>query len=63
MTHPTQLSTNLPTFAAENPGDWSHLIEFATAADQAGIDFVDHNRPRFDLSLRNCANHRLIFAA
>jgi alkanesulfonate monooxygenase SsuD/methylene tetrahydromethanopterin reductase-like flavin-dependent oxidoreductase (luciferase family) len=38
MTGPAQLSTSLPTFAAEDPGDWSHLVEFARAADQAGID-------------------------
>lgn len=38
MTPPPQLSTSLPTFAAEEPGDWSHLIEFARAADQAGFD-------------------------
>jgi probable F420-dependent oxidoreductase len=38
MTFPAQLSTSLPTFAAENPGDWSHLIEFARAADRAGFD-------------------------
>lgn len=33
-----QLSTNLPSYAAEDPGDWSHLIAFAQAADEAGID-------------------------
>jgi probable F420-dependent oxidoreductase len=38
MTPPAQLSTSLPTFAAEEPEDWSHLIEFARAADQAGFD-------------------------
>jgi len=38
MTAPAQLSTSLPTFAAEDPEDWSHLIEFARAADQAGFD-------------------------
>ncbi|HEX3842474.1 MAG TPA: TIGR03619 family F420-dependent LLM class oxidoreductase [Acidimicrobiales bacterium] len=38
MTGPAQLSTSLPTFAAEDPGDWSPLVEFARAADQAGID-------------------------
>src|SRR5208283_1929713 len=27
-----------PTFAAEDPGEWSHLTEFARAADRAGID-------------------------
>jgi probable F420-dependent oxidoreductase len=38
MTPPAQLSTSLPTFAAEEPEDWSHLIEFARAADHAGFD-------------------------
>jgi probable F420-dependent oxidoreductase len=38
MTKAAQLSTSLPTFAAESPGDWSHLTDFARAADQAGID-------------------------
>ncbi len=38
MTKPAQLSTSLPTFAAENPTDWSHVTEFARAADQAGMD-------------------------
>ncbi|HWD51000.1 MAG TPA: LLM class flavin-dependent oxidoreductase, partial [Acidimicrobiales bacterium] len=38
MTKPAELSTSLPTFAAEAPDDWSHLIEFARAADQAGFD-------------------------
>jgi len=28
----------LVTFAAEDPGDWSHLIDRAVAADQAGLD-------------------------
>ena len=32
------LSTNLRTFAAEDPGSWSSVIEFARAADAAGID-------------------------
>jgi probable F420-dependent oxidoreductase len=38
MTKPAQLSTGLRTFAAEDPGDWSFLVEFARAADEAGID-------------------------
>jgi probable F420-dependent oxidoreductase len=38
MTEPAQLSTSLPTFAAEDPGDWSHVVEFARAADRAGFD-------------------------
>ena len=35
---PAQLSTNLRTFAAEDPGEWSQLVEFARAADEAGVD-------------------------
>jgi probable F420-dependent oxidoreductase len=35
-----QLSITLPTFAAEDPGTWSHLIDRARAADAAGIDRV-----------------------
>jgi hypothetical protein len=35
---PVQLSTGLRTFAAEDPKDWSSLVEFARAADEAGID-------------------------
>ena len=38
MTMPAQLSTGLRTFAAEDPGDWSYLVEFARAADEAGVD-------------------------
>ena len=38
MTRPAQLSTSLRTFTAEDTGDWSGLVEFARAADQAGID-------------------------
>jgi probable F420-dependent oxidoreductase len=38
MTMPAQLSTGLRTFAAEDPGDWSSLVEFARAADEAGVD-------------------------
>jgi probable F420-dependent oxidoreductase len=33
-----QISTSLPSFASEDPGDWSHLIDFARAADSAGFD-------------------------
>ena len=40
MTAPLQLSTNLPTFAAEDPGSWQHVIDAAVAADEAGIDRV-----------------------
>ena len=38
VTPTAQLSTSLPTFAADEPGDWSHLVEFARAADLAGFD-------------------------
>jgi probable F420-dependent oxidoreductase len=38
MTMPAQLSTGVRTFAAEDPGDWSYLVEFARAADEAGVD-------------------------
>ena len=40
MTAPLQLSTNLPTFAAEDPGSWQHVLDAAVAADEAGIDRV-----------------------
>jgi probable F420-dependent oxidoreductase len=33
-----QLSTTVPTFSAEEPRDWSHVVEFARAADTAGFD-------------------------
>jgi probable F420-dependent oxidoreductase len=33
-----QISTSLPSFAAEDPGDWSHLVDFARVADEAGFD-------------------------
>lgn len=35
-----RLSVFLPTFAAEDPGDWSHVFEIARAADDAGVDRV-----------------------
>jgi probable F420-dependent oxidoreductase len=38
VTNPVQLSTGLRSFAAEDPGDWSFLVDFARAADEAGID-------------------------
>jgi probable F420-dependent oxidoreductase len=38
MMQPAQLSTYLVTFEAEDPGDWSHLSDFARAADAAGFD-------------------------
>ncbi len=33
-----QLSTTVPTFSADDPEDWSHIVEFARAADAAGFD-------------------------
>jgi probable F420-dependent oxidoreductase len=33
-----QISMTLRTFAAEEPADWSHLVELAQLADEAGID-------------------------
>lgn len=33
-----QLTVSLPTFAAEDPGDWSHMFARARAADTAGVD-------------------------
>ena len=33
-----QLSTSLPTFSADDPDDWSHVVEFARAAEVAGFD-------------------------
>ena len=35
-----RLSVSLPTFAAEDPGAWSHVFDVARAADDAGIDRV-----------------------
>ena len=35
-----RLSVFLPTFAAEDPGDWDHVFELARAADDAGVDRV-----------------------
>ena len=40
MTLYPQLSTYLVNFAAEDPGDWSDLIEFTLAADAAGFDLM-----------------------
>jgi probable F420-dependent oxidoreductase len=34
------LSLSLPSFAAEDPGDWSPLLDLARAADDAGVDRV-----------------------
>ena len=37
--HPTpQLSTSLKTFSTSSSEDWSYLVEFARAADLAGVD-------------------------
>ncbi len=33
-----QLSTSMPTFSADDPGDWSHVVDFARAAEAAGFD-------------------------
>jgi probable F420-dependent oxidoreductase len=38
MTQPMQLSTSLRTFSAEDRHDWTYLLNFARAADEAGID-------------------------
>ena len=35
-----QLSIQIPTFAAEDPGGWDHVLVRARAADAAGIDRV-----------------------
>ncbi|GJM37583.1 MAG: LLM class F420-dependent oxidoreductase [Acidimicrobiales bacterium] len=35
-----RLSLTLITFAADDPGDWVHLVERVQAADQAGLDRV-----------------------
>jgi probable F420-dependent oxidoreductase len=35
-----RLSVSLPTFAAEDPGDWDRVFELALAADEAGVDRV-----------------------
>jgi probable F420-dependent oxidoreductase len=35
-----RLSVALPTFAAEDPGDWTPLLDRARAADDAGVDRV-----------------------
>ena len=33
-----RLSTYLRSFAVQDPGNWSHMVDFAQAADEAGID-------------------------
>jgi probable F420-dependent oxidoreductase len=35
---PAQLSTNLMTFAAEDPGGWEPMLDKASLADEAGVD-------------------------
>lgn len=35
-----RISVSLPTFAAEDPGDWQRVFDLARAADLAGIDRV-----------------------
>ena len=40
LKRPVQLSMILRSFAAENPGNWSHLFATAKAADVAGVDRV-----------------------
>jgi probable F420-dependent oxidoreductase len=38
VTPGSQLSTSLRTFSTQESGSWSHLVECARAADEAGID-------------------------
>ena len=40
MPHRPELSLILPSFAAEEPGDWSTALDVAIAADRAGVDRV-----------------------
>src|SRR5438874_1096274 len=40
MARGVRLSVSLPTYAAEDPGNWDHLFELARAADGAGIDRI-----------------------
>ncbi|MDZ4825740.1 MAG: TIGR03619 family F420-dependent LLM class oxidoreductase [Actinomycetota bacterium] len=35
-----RLTISLPTYAAEDPGNWDHVFEVARAADDAGVDRV-----------------------
>jgi probable F420-dependent oxidoreductase len=35
-----ELTIGLPSFAAEDPGDWGYLLERAVVADEAGVDRV-----------------------
>jgi len=38
VTAPVRMAVLLRTFAAEDPGTWSHLVDLAVAADEAGVD-------------------------
>jgi probable F420-dependent oxidoreductase len=40
VSRPVQLSTGLPSFAADDPGDWGHLLDAARLCDAAGVDRV-----------------------
>lgn len=35
-----RIGINLPAYAQEDPGDWSHLLDCARAADMTGVDRV-----------------------
>ena len=35
-----RLSVSLPSFSADDPGGWDHLVQYAVAADEAGVDRV-----------------------
>jgi probable F420-dependent oxidoreductase len=37
---PPRFGINLPAYSPEDPGDWSHLLNCARAADLAGIDRI-----------------------
>jgi probable F420-dependent oxidoreductase len=40
MTARAELSLTLPSYLAEDPGDWTPLVDLAIAADRAGVDRV-----------------------
>jgi probable F420-dependent oxidoreductase len=40
MTLEPRISLSLPTFSAENPGSWDHVVDRARAADEVGVDQV-----------------------
>jgi probable F420-dependent oxidoreductase len=40
MPRPAEISLALPTFADEDPHDWSPLVDLAIAADRAGVDRI-----------------------